>query len=307
MWQRSVLLACFVLAGLSTLAQGRTWTDSSGNYRIEATLIAYNDTTVVLKKKNRQLVAVHINKLSKDDQSYLESKEASEQTRQSADGMQTWTMASGLKVFGRVVCYAKKDITIQQRRGKIFVNDRMIDNLPKVYQKMLPKFVAHFEKIDIDDEAALKSWIKKLRGEPRTYDCDGVLLELENGDEYGVPFFFFSEDDQKTLRPGWERWLAADKNREKRNHEEFLLQSQAQAYQQDRATNQQIAVMQLQMEGYQAGLFDLWEVELFPGRGVVSPPFIAVVPARDSRSAAIEAVRRNPGFVSGAVCKVIRK
>jgi hypothetical protein len=307
MWHRSVFLACFVLAGLSTLAQGRTWTDSSGNYRIEATLIAYNDTTVVLKKKNRQLVAVHINKLSKDDQSYLESKEASEQTRQSADGMQTWTMASGLKVFGRVVCYAKKNVTIQQRRGKIFVNDRMIDNLPKVYQKMLPKLVAHFEKTDIDDEAALKSWIKKLRGEPRTYDCEGVLLELENGDEYGVPFFFFSEDDQKTLSPGWERWLAADKNREKRDQEEFLLQSQAQAYQQDRATNQQIAVMQLQMEGYQAGLFDLWEVELFPGRGVVSPPFIVVVPARDSRSAAIEAVRRNPGFVSGAVCKVTRK
>ena len=307
MWQRSVLLACFVLVGLSTLAQGRTWTDSTGNYRVEASLIAYNDTTVVLKKKNRHLVAVPIDKLSKDDQSYLASKEVSEQARQSADGMQTWTMASGLKVFGRIVSYAKKDVTIQQRHGKIFVNDRMIDNLPKVYQKMLPKLVAHFEKTEIDDETALKFWIKTLRGEPRTYLCEGVLLELENGDEYGVPFFFFSEDDQKTLTPGWERWLAAEKDREKRNQEEFLLQSQAQAYQQDRATNQQIAIMQIQMQGYQAGLFDLWEVQLLPGRGVVSPPFVVVVPARDSRSAAVEAVRLNPGFVSGAVSKVIRK
>ena len=47
--------------------------------------------------------------------------------------------------------------------------------------------------------------MKKLRGEPRTYTCEGVVLELENGDEYGVPFFFFSEDDLKTLSPGWQR------------------------------------------------------------------------------------------------------
>ena len=85
------------------------------------------------------------------------------------------------------------------------------------------------------------------------------------------------------------------------------MQAQAQAYQQDRAANQQIAMMQLQMQGYQAGLFDLWEVQLFPGRGVASPPFLVVVPARDSRSAAAEAVRLNPGFAAGAVSKVRRK
>jgi hypothetical protein len=71
--------------------------------------------------------------------------------------------------------------------------------------------------------------------------------------------------------------------------------------------NQQIAVMQLQMQGYQAGLFDLWEVRLFPGPGVASPPLSVVVPARDSRSAAMEAVRRNPGFVAGPVGKVRRQ
>ena len=307
MWQRVALLMCFVLAGISTSANGRIWTDSTGNYRLEATLLGFDDTTVVLKRESRHLVAVPIDKLSKEDRAYLESKEVAEQSRQSADGMQTWTMASGLKVIGRVANYAKKDVTFQRRYGKIYVNDRLFDNLPDVYQKMLPKLVAHFEKTEIDGKQGLETWAKKLRDEPRTYTCEGVLLVLENGDEYGVPFFFFSAEDQKLLHPGWERWLAADKDRSKQEHEGFLLQQQAQAYQQDRESKQQIAMMQLQMEGYQAGLFDLWEVQLFPGPGVVSPPLCVVVPARDSRSAAQVAVSRNRGFVAGAVSKVIRK
>jgi hypothetical protein len=261
----------------------------------------------VLKEENRQLVAFPIAKLSKEDQAYLQSKETVERARRSADAMQTWTMASGLKAVGRVVDYARKDFTIQQRRGKLYVNDRLYDNLPAVYQKMLPKIVAHFEKAPIDDKRGLDSWVMKLRGEPRTFTCEGVMLELENGDEYGVPFFFFSADDLKVLQPGWKRWLAADKDWAKHEQESFLLQKQAQAYRQDQASNQQIAMMQLQMQGYQAGLFDLWEVCLVPGPGVASAPLMVVVPARDSRSAAIEAVRRNPGYVAGRIGKVSRK
>ena len=307
MWLRIVLLMSFVLAGISALADGRTWTDSTGDYRVEAELIGFNDATVVLKKENRQLVAVPIAKLSKDDRTYLASKEAAESTYPSADGMQIWTMASGLKVVGRVVGYGRKDVTIQRRHGQIYVNDRRFDNLPDVYQKMLPKLVAHFERTEINDKREFQSWVVALRGEPRTFTCEGVVLELANGDEYGVPFFFFCENDLKLLHPGWERWLAADKDRAKQEQESFLLQSQAKAYQKDRATQQQIAIMQLQMQGYQAGAFDLWEVQLFPGPRVVSSPLWVVVPGRDSRSAAAEAVRLNPGFAAGAVSKVNRK
>jgi len=50
---------------------------------------------------------------------------------------------------------------------------------------------------------------------------------------------------------------------------------------------------------------DLWEVQLIPqGRGY---PMAVVVPARDSRSAAQEAMRRNPGYRSGAAAKVNRR
>ncbi len=304
MWQRIMLMASAVCVGVWVPADARTWTDSTGHYRVEADLIGFNDTTVVLKKQDRQMVAVPVARLSKDDQAYLQSKEVAESARRSADAMQTWTMASGLKVVGRVVDYARKDVTIQRRRGKVYVNDRLFDNLPEVYQKMLPKIVSHFENTDIADKRGFDSWVMKLRGEPRTYTCEGVVLELENGDEYGVPFFFFSPNDLKLLQPGWKRWQAADKDRAKQEEEQFLLQSQAQAYQQDQATNQQIAMMQLQLQGYQAGLFKLWEVALYPGPGVASPPLCVVVPAGDSRGAAMEAVRLNPGFVAGAVREV---
>jgi hypothetical protein len=307
MLHRTLLTLSVVWLGSAVVADGRTWTDSTGNYTVEADLMAFNHASVVLKKKNRQLVAVHIEKLSKEDQAYLESKEAVDQAQQSTGAMQTWTLASGLKVIGRVVDYGTRNVTIQRRLGKLYVNDRAFDNLPEIYRKMVPKIVAYFENAKIDDKQSLDAWAAKLRGEPRTFTCEGVLLELENGDAYGVPFFFFSKDDQNILRPGWDRWLAAEKDREKREHESFLLQSQAQAYQKDQATNQQIALMQLQMQGYEAGLFDLWEVCLTPGRGVSSPPLCVVVPARDSRQAAAEAARLNPGFIPGAVAKVRRK
>lgn len=307
MTRHTLLAALVVWIGMSVAANGRTWTDTTGHYQIDADMVGFNDSTVVLKKKNRQLVAVAVDKLSKKDQEYLNSKEAADEARQSSNHEQIWTMASGMKVIGRVLDYGVRDVTLQRRYGKLYVNDRRFDNLPQVYQKMLPKIVSHFERVNFDDRRAFDAWVAKLRGESRTYRCEGVLLELENGDCYGVPFFFFAKDDLAVLEPGWKRWQAAEKDRTKREQEALLVQSQAQAYQEDRKTNQQIAIMQLQMQGYDAGLFDLWEVCLYPGRGVSGYPLVVVVPARDSRTAAAEAVRRNPGFVSGAVSKVSRK
>lgn len=301
----SSVLALAVLA--PGLASAREWTDSTGKYQVEGEMVAFNATTVVLKKANRELVAVPVDKLAKKDQEYLRSKEASEAARASADQVQTWTMRSGLKVIGKAVGYARKQITIQRRRGAIYADERRLENLPEVYRLMVPKIVAHFENLTIDGQKGLESWILTLKGEPRTYTLEGVLLELESGDEYGVPFFFFSDDDLRILKPGWDRWLAAVNQREKQEHEAFLLQAQAQAYQQDRKINQQVAMLQLDMQAYQAGLFDLWEVRLIPGAGVSGPSMLAVVPGRDSRSAAIEARRRYPGYELGPISKVSRK
>ncbi len=296
--------AAFVLVvSCASVIFAREWTDSTGRYKVEADLIAYNDTTAVLKRADGRLVAVPIDRLSEADQKYLSSKEA-EEAAKSTDGIQRWTLVDGLKVTGRVVGYGRHDVTIQRRRGRIYVNNRVLENLPDVYQKMVPHVVEHFENIEFASDEDFRKWVTRLRGEPRTYTLDGVRLELENGDEYVIPFFFFSAEDREVLQPSWDEWLAAEKEREQRELSEFYLQAQARAYHQDRRVAEQIAMMQLDLLAVNAGLVDLWEVILLPPPGQVGYPIAVIVPARNSLQATTIALENNPGYVVGPVRKV---
>lgn len=301
-----VLLSAALLPKASV---GRSWTDSSGAYQIQAELVAFNATHVVLKKRSRDLVAFPIEKLSTADREYLKSQPAAPAAGTSADQAQTWTMRSGLKVVGTVVDYARRDIIIARPRGELRVNGHRLENLSDVYRPMIPRIVAHFEKQPIDSEAALDAWLAGVPGQARTYRIEGVLMELGRGDEYGVPFFFFSDDDLKFLKPGWDRWLAAVNNREqqRQGHEALLLQAQARAYQQDRSATQLIAELHLDLEAYREGAFDLWEVMLYPGLGVSGPSLSVVIPATDSRRAGLDARKRYPGYQLGPISKVSRR
>jgi hypothetical protein len=269
-------------------------------------MIAFNEKTVVLKKKDSSLVSVAIDQLSKADREFLSSKEAADSLQGSNSTMQTWTMVGGLQVRGDVVDYGRRDITLQRRRGRIYVNDRRFDTLPGVYQAMIPRIVSHFENREIDGLRGLERWLTPQRGAPRTYTCEGVLLELENGDMYAVPFFFFSVKDQEVLRSGWEQWLAAEKDQEQRDHHAFLLQAQAEANQRDREQFRHVMQLQLELQAYQAGLFNLWEVGMFPMTGNVGPPLTVVVPGRNSDEAAAAAMQRNPGYTIAGIAQVSR-
>lgn len=287
-------------SSISTFA--REWTDSTGNYKTQGDLVAFNDEKVVLKRENKELVSVPREKLSEEDRKYLEGLEKEGENR--TPEAQTWTMRDGTKVVARVVGYARKDVTIERRRGRIYVNDRVFDNLPEIYRRMVPKIVAHFEKEKIENERDFEAWVLRLRGEARTYTCEGVILELEGGDEYGVPFFFFSEDDLRVLQPGWEAWSAANVKPDDREDASFHLEALAEAYQRDREVNQQIAQMQLAFEAVQAGVTSLWEVMLYPAPGQGFGPQYVVVAGRNSRDATENALRQNPGARAGAVRRV---
>ena len=100
-------------------------------------------------------------------------------------------------------------MTIVVRRGQIYVNDRRVDNLPAVYQKMVPKIVDHFDPADLSTDARFKAWTARQEGRTRRFPCSGVILKLENGDRYSVPVLFFSEEDLNGLQFGWERWTTA--------------------------------------------------------------------------------------------------
>jgi hypothetical protein len=131
-------------------------------------------------------------------------------------------------------------------------------------------------------------------------------MELENGDEYGVPFFFFSEEDLRVLQPGWNEWLAAnhEQNYDQQQDHSFLLQAAAAARQQDQQVQHRIAQMQLNLQAVQAGLTSLWEVTLYPARGNAGPPLWVVAPGRNSAQASQTAMSQNPGYVAGPVRRV---
>ncbi len=296
----ALLLTIILVTPVAALA--REWSDSTGKYKTEAELVAFNDEKVVLKREGKDLLSLPLEKLSDEDRKYLESleKAGAHDTHEA----QTWTMRDGTKVVGRVVDYARKELTIQRRRAKTYVNDRVFANLPEIYRKMIPKIVAHFENVKIENDREFESWVLKQRGEARTFKCEGVILELEGGDEYGVPFFFFSDEDLSVLKPGWDAWDAANADPEQQDDASFHLEALAQAYQQDRETNQQVAAMQLSLQAVEAGVTSLWEVMLYPRAGNPSGPQCVVVTGRNSRDATENAMRQYPGARAGAVRRV---
>ncbi|QDT12551.1 SHD1 domain-containing protein [Planctomycetes bacterium K23_9] len=319
MFPRNLVLVGLIAAIGSPLL-ARTWTDSSGNYTLDADMVGFDDAAVILQRKDGDLGAFPIDKLSEQDKMYLESKEAKDVHATTIDQLQTWHLNNGLKVVGRIVDFAQRDVTVQARRGKTYVNNIVFENLPQIYQFMLPQIVEELERTDEMDRKGFKDWVRSLKGKPKTFQLSGVLFELENGDEYGVPFFLFTKEDQQMLKPGWDDWLAAKADVQKAERETFMLQSAAAAYKSDQeryaqaeerrrrneAFHRQVAVMNLQFQAIQSGLTSAWEITLYPLPGTYARPRWVVAYGRNSLEATQKALRSNPGFRNGPVRKLSR-
>jgi hypothetical protein len=313
---RSLLANLVIVAAFSSgIASGRIWTDSTGQYTTDANLVAFNDRMVILQRPDHELGALPIERLSEEDRAYLASKEAKETADKITGGIQTWTLRDGTQLLGRLVGFSLKDITLQRRRGKIYVNDRVFENLPEIYQLMLPQIVSHFERINNPTKAGLEDWLIRQKGFPRTFTIEGVTMEFENGDEFVVPFFFFAPKDLQLLQPGWQAWLIAHQGKkyDETQNESFLVESLAAARQSDEQIQRQIAQMQLnlqaaqtQLQTVQSGVLSLWEVTLYPARGTAGPPLWVGAYGRTSMDATNQALLQNPGYVAGPVRRVNR-
>ena len=301
-------LSCLValIAIMCCPAFGREWSDVTGTYKLTADLVGFDDEMVILQRENKELGQCPISQLCAADREYLKSKEAQQIHAETIDKTQTWTTIRGHKVVGRVVDYARESVTVQRRRGKTYVNQFQYKNLPGIYQVLLRRVVSFFENKSVETEADLQRWVLGLKGQPRTFEVEGVMFELENGDEYGVPFFVFSEEDQEILKPGWEAWSEEHKEEDydDMNDHAFRLQSLAATYHQDQQARRQVAMINLQ--AIQAGLTSAWEVTLYPAAGNPGPPRWVVTMGRNSEVAKQNALRQYPGFVPGPIRKVSR-
>lgn len=310
---RTLLMAALSLSIASPAAFAREWTDTSGNVKINGTMIASDDSEVVIKldnkRENHELLAVAIEQLSKADRDYLESEDAKESLRDASE-KQVWELKNGLKVYGKLVSFILDDVTIQRKRGRIYINDRVLENLPEVYQKMLPKLVSHFEGKQLETSADFVKWATAQKGKATTYHVEAVTLEFPNGDEYDIPLVFFNAASFKSLKPAYDQWTAAEKESAARDEKYVEQRRQRELYLQSRAASMnaqnemlQIARLQLVMNSVSAGATNLWEVGLYPPQGTYAYPLFVVVPARDSASASVIAMQQHPGYTAGPVRK----
>ena len=71
--------------------QARVWTDVTGNYTIEADLVGFDEKQVIVKREDKQLGSLPIEKLSKEDREFLKSKAAVKASQDNLNKLQTWT------------------------------------------------------------------------------------------------------------------------------------------------------------------------------------------------------------------------
>ncbi len=290
-------------------ADGREWVDASGKYNIDAELLAYNDSNVILERndKAKSLVSVALKDLSENDQAYVQKLHEDDERTDKSESMQVWTSRHGMKVYGIVVDYVKRDVSIVRQRGKVYVDQKRFDNLSGVYKNLVRDLVVRNEAIELKNEAEFKNWVKKQGGKKKTYKVEGIMMELEDGDLYIVPFQFFDESSREILKAGWADWDKAKDDEEQRKQEKLRLQAEASANQQKQNERRRVAQLSLQLQEVNAGIIEMWEVGMYPRVGFAGWPRTVIVTARNSGFAAQRALEQYPNYRVGPIAKVTRR
>lgn len=309
MQQSRLLLAALISFLLLTQpVHAKQWSDASGNHKFEGNLIAASEKMAVVRNLRGRLEAYQVAELSKADQEYVTKYMESQTDDQASWNMHTWTGKDGVKFKGRVTGFGSKDLSVSYVRGDIHVNKKTLRDLDPIYQMMLPKVVSEFDDTSVKSVSELRNWGRKLRGKDKTFTVDGVMVQLERGEQVAVPLFLFCDEERTFLEQGWDTWNAKAAKDEEKQQEDFLAQTSAAEYQKSRVAeaqkdqqNQQIQMMQLGMMAVNSGMTNAWQVQLLPRPGVRARATVVVVPATNSREASAKAVAKYPGFVPGAV------
>lgn len=301
---------------LSSAVQAREWTDSTGKYNVKAELVDFDESTVVMRRvPDGELLAVPIDRLSKADHDYLKSVEGTQSQKGGKKGGHVWTLRDGRRVTGRLLRYGRGTMTIGRSLGKVLitVTPDDPDTEPPVVRKpvreitdwnlyMILKVVSKYEEgVTVNTLAELESWFTKLRGQTRDYKLEGVILELENQEQFAVPFFLFSEKDLTFLEPGWKEWSGIDEayakeeqiRQAEQQKQSLYLRAREREFQRDQ--NQQMLV------NYMVFGVTQWEVQLIPRPGMGAGTTSVVVPGRNSNDARREAMMRYPNFNVGII------
>ncbi|TWT79842.1 hypothetical protein CA13_12490 [Planctomycetes bacterium CA13] len=291
----------------SPLATARQWSSRDGNYKLEADLVAFNDTTIVLKRENGDLVGVERNELSDADQAFVGSDDTSSAIKKSAEQMQTWTSADGMQVRGRVLAYGRSTMKVNRKLGKVYINDVAFDQFAPLHQRLVLRILSELENQTLENRKQLQAWAMGLGANVKEHPLQGVLMELESGDKLALPFFLFAQEDLKVLKPGWESWLENEQDSVASQRESLYMQAEAMQYQQQeehREELRRIEMLKLTMMANATGLIKIWEVGLQPMGGNNWRRTSVIIPAQNSAQASQIAMQNYPGFKIYGIRKV---
>lgn len=287
----------------SVSAESRDWSDREGRFLIRGELIATSEDAIVIRKGNRDLIAVPLDAISDEDRDavsdYRQAQRSDPATSDTIGQFHSWTTRGGFEFKARIKAFAERTVEFGVRSGIVTVNGISLANLDGFRRQLAVKIVAEFADPSVTTEAELRQWVRGHQGNAPSFSVHGVMAELPDGTEVPVPFFLFAEKDLEILRPGWERWRDSQESEAAQRQESFLLAVQADEYRRQEREARQIRMMQLELLGAATGLTTIWEVYLSPPPGVFGRPLSVMVSARDSLQAQRMALARYPGFVVG--------
>ncbi len=298
-WRRWIALLIGLGAwAISAPALAREWTLPDGSKR-EADLVDFDSRVAVLKTGEGYLLTVPIDRMSSEDAQYLKSRGTQQNAQPPSNIERTWMMSDGTRIAGRIVGYERKTVTLARNYSRLYVNNTPFETLNAVQKYVLLRLVGQNEWGVFQNGRAIENLLAFRKNNPLVYQVDAVVLAMPEGDLVDVPLNFFAPSDFNLLQPGWQAWLAADRDQQRQDAQIRSSQLAAANYQVNKDIDHRLQMLQ-----FQSQWFDLWEVGLMAPDGETTS---VVVPARDSRQAQAEALAKCPNCTTQATRMISRR
>ncbi len=296
-------------------AESRHWMDASGKFKVEAQLLTADKELVVLEQDDGELIAVKRDQLSKADREYVQQNYSSEETPSKLNVDSKWKLSDGEVVAGRLLGFGRQELNVKRERGDLWVNDRRLSKLPSAYQKVLPNIVSAIDKTRVKSLADLEKHLADIGGGPYKYTVSGVQLDLTDWGVITIPLTLLATEEAKEVAAGFERWQASQEDTvskedryETERHERLALNSrnyQRRRYQasgDSSVSHRQMQRMELSLLAADAGVTDIWSVQLRP-RNSYGYGRTVIVSAQNSLLARQKVVQKFRGWTIGAIAK----
>lgn len=306
------LLVLTTLIGKGSWA--REWGDKTGQFKVEAELVAVDDTLVVLKTAKNNLLAVRIDQLSDKDREFVSSTSARESIEKlyAASSQPTFTLTDGTVIKGVVTGYGVFPLVVQRKNAIVMVGETEYKELVPAYRAIVPEIVGHFEASELKSYEDLEKWLKDKVG-PHRYDIQSATIQTNEDGTVQIPLFMFSPADRHELDAGFARWKALHssklnvESKDRYGRDEALRLAAISRYRnQERLESireSNYRIMQLELLALNAGLTEYWEVSLQSPNAYL-PSVSVVVSARDSFTAESIARSKYPTFTTNYVRKL---